>query len=550
MDESAPIGVIVDIDGMLRLGTIARQWLRVRSRLRRSTKDRRSVFGMPHLVRELVRGRDDPVVYVTAVPEKHRRALRRMLERDGYPAGRLLAAPDTKAPTWLFGGGLTAKREAVERVLADRLDVRWVLIGDDAGHDATLFGDLVRRAPGCIAALGLRQAVDNAGAKTVRSVEVSDVPVAQAPNGVELLPRLREAAGLGPARGGSPEDWLLTAAERGNDASGLHAFTEGNTVRPLVHGDTYFAALLAACERLGKEDLLLLLGWRMDRTELLRTGGPAVSQALRAAARRGAHVRGLLWRSYPAALGYQLGPNRDSARTINAAGGHVMLDQRVRAFGSHHQKAFIARYLERPSDDVAFLGGIDCAHGHRDDAEHAGDPQPSASSDRYGRTPAQHDVQLELRGPVVADVERTFRERWQDRTALSRRPWEWANDRIHRLPKAAVPLPTRTDPAPAGTCAVQILRTYPRRRTSCFAPREGTQHREGVCQGAQPSRATRVHRRPVPVVDRRCQAVRGGAAPVPGAAADRRGAPIQRRGGQVLPAGSPVRPPRSARHGA
>lgn len=472
MDESASIGVVVDIDGVLRLGTVSRQWRRVRARLRRSTTDRRSVFGMPHLVRELVRGQHEPVVvYVTAVPEKHRRSLRRMLERDGYPAGRLLAAPDTKAPAWLFGGGFTAKHEALQRVLADRRDVRWVLIGDDAGHDPALFVDLARRAPARIAAFGIRHAADPTDVKTSRTEGFSGIPVVRAPNGVELLPPLREAAGLRQLRGGSPDDWLLTPAERGNDASGLRAFTEGNAVQPLVHGSTYFAALLAACEGLGQGDLLLLLGWRMDSTELLRPGGPTVAQALRSAAQRGAHVRGLLWRSYPAALGFQLGPNRDSARVVNAAGGRILLDQRVRALGSHHQKAVVARYLARPADDVAFLGGIDCAHGHRDDAEHAGDPQPIAASDRYGCTPAQHDVQLKLRGPVVAEVERTFRERWQDPTALTRRPWEWLNDRIHRLPRTVVSLPARSDPAPAaGTCAVQILRTYPRRRTNSFAP--------------------------------------------------------------------------------
>ena len=38
--------------------------------------------------------------------------------------------------------------------------------------------------------------------------------------------------------------WFLTAEERGNPASQITASSAGNRVQPLVHGATYFDALV------------------------------------------------------------------------------------------------------------------------------------------------------------------------------------------------------------------------------------------------------------------------------------------------------------------
>ena len=59
------------------------------------------------------------------------------------------------------------------------------------------------------------------------------------------------------------------------------------------------------------------------------------------------------------------------------------------------------------------------------------------------------------------------------RAPLSRLPWQVLDDRLRGLPRAAAPLPpASSDPPRAGTCSVQILRTYPRRRPRLpYAPR-------------------------------------------------------------------------------
>ena len=173
---------------------------------------------------------------------------------------------------------------------------------------------------------------------------------------------------------------------------------------------------------------------------------------------------GLLWRSHTKLLRFSQEANLDLARQVNEDGGEVLLDQRVRHGGSHHQKLFVVR--RSSGDDVAFVGGIDLSHGRRDDRRHRGDPQ-SADLDhsRYGEHPGWHDVQVAVRGPAIGDVEWTFRERWEDPNPLdTRNPLRAALHRISRRPHEPSPLPPDRERRPVGPHAVQVLRTYPARR--------------------------------------------------------------------------------------
>lgn len=259
-------------------------------------------------------------------------------------------------------------------------------------------------------------------------------------------------------------DWFLTADERGNKATRVRAWTQGNLVRPLVHGRAYFAALAGALDDAGAGDLVLFADWRGDPDERLGDDGRTIAQVLSAAARRGVIVKGLLWRSHLDRIRFSGAQNRDLSENVNDDGGEVLLDQRVRPFGSHHQKFVVVRHPERAWDDVAFLGGIDLAHSRRDDARHRGDPQRQPFARWYGGSPAWHDVQVEIKGPAVRDVEVVFRERWDDPAALSRLPWQALPDMVRRLDRRASSVPpARPDPPAAGTCAVQLLRTYPNR---------------------------------------------------------------------------------------
>jgi phosphatidylserine/phosphatidylglycerophosphate/cardiolipin synthase-like enzyme len=272
------------------------------------------------------------------------------------------------------------------------------------------------------------------------------------------------------------DDWFLSVEERANpsatiDAGRDHAWSDGASARPVVHGAEYFACLASELRSTRGGDRVWLLDWRGDADERLDGPGSEIGRLLSDAARRGVDVRGLVWRSHPDQEKFSEEENARLAEVVNEAGGEILLDERVRRFGSHHQKLVLIRRGE--GGDVAFVGGVDLCHGRNDDAKHGGDPQAIEMDPRYGRTPPWHDIQVELRGPVLDDLERSFRERWEDPAPLDHRnPVRAWIRRMVRQPGRASRLPPSPPSTPvAGELRVQVLRTYPPRRPRYpFAP--------------------------------------------------------------------------------
>ncbi|HEU4948256.1 MAG TPA: phospholipase D-like domain-containing protein [Kribbella sp.] len=273
--------------------------------------------------------------------------------------------------------------------------------------------------------------------------------------------------------------WFLTPAERGNVATGINrlgegsSWVEGNLVRPLVDGATYFRRLYRELCALRAGDRVFFTDWRGDADERLLPDGPTIGEVLGDLARSGVEVRGLLWRSYSDHLRFNAQENQRLGAELNSAGGEVLLDQRLRRFASHHQKLFVVRHRGEPERDAAFVGGLDLCHGRRDDTDHNGDPQQPPMDPRYGDRTPWHDVALELRGPVVGDLVRTFAERWDDPHPLDRRtPYRMIVQRRARMPRHPEPLTEAfPDPPRVGPHAVQVLRTYGHKRPAYpFAP--------------------------------------------------------------------------------
>jgi phosphatidylserine/phosphatidylglycerophosphate/cardiolipin synthase-like enzyme len=285
-----------------------------------------------------------------------------------------------------------------------------------------------------------------------------------------------------PSADPAPAAWFLHAGERGNPATtiddahdGDEAWSVGSRAQVLTDGAAYFARLHEELCATLPGDTVLFTDWEGDADERLVADAAEESEVgsvLRVLAARGVAVRGLLWRSHSKAMRFSEEANLDLARTVNQAGGEVLLDHRVRRGGSHHQKLVVVRRA-RPDDDVAFVGGIDLCHGRHDDHAHRGDPQAAKlDPEHYGDRPPWHDIQLELHGPAVTDVEWTFRERWEDPTPLdTRNPWRAALHRFAQRPATPSALPWSAERSADGPLAVQVLRTYPaRRRSYPFAP--------------------------------------------------------------------------------
>jgi phosphatidylserine/phosphatidylglycerophosphate/cardiolipin synthase-like enzyme len=269
--------------------------------------------------------------------------------------------------------------------------------------------------------------------------------------------------------------WFIDEGERRNPATDLRVFTAGNRVEALVDGAEYFRRLLHELQATEAGDQVYFLDFRGDLDERLDGPGTEVGSVLAAASDRGVLVFGLLWRSHPRWLHQSEEANADFVRHVGGNNGQVLLDARTRRAGSHHQKLVVVRHVRDPHRDVAYVGGIDLGRSRRDDSAHRGDPQPMEFPAAYGDRPPWHDIQVEVRGPAVHDLEHTFRERWYgssvlDVPSIARQLYDRA---YHASAMTGVPLPEPVDDdaQQRGTQQVQVLRTYPARlRRYPFAP--------------------------------------------------------------------------------
>ena len=261
--------------------------------------------------------------------------------------------------------------------------------------------------------------------------------------------------------------WFLSEGERRNPATDLRMFSTGNVVVPLVDGTSYFSRLYDELGRTRPGDQVYFLDFRGDMDERLVGSGSEVGRVLAEVSERGVGVFGLLWRSHPKWLKQSEEANAELVRHIGEHGGQVMLDARTRRAGSHHQKLVVIRHPDRPDEDVAFVGGIDLGFSRHDDNHHAGDPQAMEFPTKYGPRPPWHDIQAEVRGPAVHDLEHTFRERWYGSSVLDiPSPLRQLYDRAYHasaMTGRPLPEPLPDDEKVRGTHAVQVLRTYPAR---------------------------------------------------------------------------------------
>src|ERR1017187_1924209 len=215
------------------------------------------------------------------------------------------------------------------------------------------------------------------------------------------------------------DDWFLTSKERGNPKteidshrSGDDAWTEGNCVTCLIDGVSYFTSLAEAILSLEPHDEIRFTDWRGDADERVSVDGTSIASLLATACRLGVDVRGLLWRSHSDRFAFSSKENRRLAVEVTEAGGEVLLDERVRRGGSHHQKLVLIRHPSFLDRDVAFVGGIDLSHSRRDEHRDLGTQQAVNMAGRDGPRPGWHDARGEVRGPAIGILDLTFRERW------------------------------------------------------------------------------------------------------------------------------------------
>ena len=217
-----------------------------------------------------------------------------------------------------------------------------------------------------------------------------------------------------------------------------------NHVTPLIDGEEFFTALHAALTE--AHHYIYISGWSLTpRFPLLRRNERDLieSQLLRllSEAAQRIPVRVLLWCGAPAVLQPTKRTIAEAQRLIrDEATGDIQcaLDESAHVGHCHHQKVVVV------DGQVAFVGGMDLTTlgGDRwDTHEH-----PL----RHGTN--WHDVQVCIEGEAVADVERSFHQRWQATTG--------DDDLPRRAPVCD----------PSWQTPLQIVRTIAK-DTYAFAPR-------------------------------------------------------------------------------
>jgi phosphatidate phosphatase APP1 len=158
VDGSTALGVVSDIDDTTMVTTVPRLFLAAWNTFVRHASARRAVDGMPELYRRIATARPDaPFVYVSTGAWNTARTLRGFLARNGYPAGPLLLTDWGPSNTGWFRSGVQHKDASIDTLMRAFPQVSWLLIGDDGQHDPDIYSRAVKRWPGRVAAVAIRE---------------------------------------------------------------------------------------------------------------------------------------------------------------------------------------------------------------------------------------------------------------------------------------------------------------------------------------------------------------------------------------------------------
>ena len=151
-------------------------------------------------------------------------------------------------------------------------------------------------------------------------------------------------------------EWLLTSEERENPPTDIDAirgdgtaWSRGNAVRAIVHEPAPTSRNSTSASALSEPATgCTSRTGTATPTSSSRTTPRHARNTLVDAVKRGADVRGLLWRSHWHRLGFSAHRHRQLGEEIGAAGGERLRDMRVRTRGAHHQKFVVIRYADDP----------------------------------------------------------------------------------------------------------------------------------------------------------------------------------------------------------
>ena len=225
----------------------------------------------------------------------------------------------------------------------------------------------------------------------------------------------------------------------------LTVSTDGNTVTPLIDGKNYMTEWynqIATLTAAGSGELYHA-GWRFEAVRPLghTVAGNDALQHVRDANTAGVHTIVMICRNMMVMVF-----NNVSIIWLRKNGVWTScMDNRFPPGGSNHQKFAV----HKPAPNaVAQLGSIDISRTRWDTQSHS---IPDPNRDPTFGAPT-HDTGVKIEGPAVVDIERSYRERWNDSTRrFGLEPF------LPSQPLISTPL---SAPAGGGNHSVQVLRTF------------------------------------------------------------------------------------------
>lgn len=191
-DARSEVGVLSDVDDTILQTGVQRTWSMIRQTLAGSALTRIPFEGAAELYRALARPDDrNPFFYVSSSPWNLHDFLVGFLRYRGFPAGPLLLRD------FVTGGH---KRDRIDEVLRLHPHLRFVLVGDSGEHDPAIYAETVRRHPGRIVAVYIREVRLDPGDGRVEAVTDAwdaDVPFVLVPDTATVVRHLRGLGLLG-----------------------------------------------------------------------------------------------------------------------------------------------------------------------------------------------------------------------------------------------------------------------------------------------------------------------------------------------------------------
>lgn len=248
------------------------------------------------------------------------------------------------------------------------------------------------------------------------------------------------------------DDTTTFPPHRRHQGSAVAPWTDGNRVEALRDGEQFMGRWADAVQAMTtsatpSEAAVWISGWRLEGVKTRGADHPESDalELLKAARDAGVDVVGMVSRHIPG-----LTFNYWTLLWLNTHNmWGIAVDNRFPTGGSAHQKFSC---LRNPQDRHALVGSIDISKTRWDNVFH--DFHSLQRHWLYGKP--THDTGVRVHGPAVADIDRTFQERWDDPTRT-----------LGLLSTVSVPPPLALlgPPDPAGpvagaTHSVQVLHTY------------------------------------------------------------------------------------------